>query len=174
MLVKLQAFTGAEQPPNAIRKIRRLHSQGWKKETLEQVFSVNLAEFLRITFLQNTSGRLLLLLAFQKQPPEVFYKKMCSWKCRKVHWKTPLICKTSGRLFLAFSCNVIKWDTANSVWKTSDEYSLSRNTNLRSTVQLYPFFFQQNKLSVYVFIGLHSLLPEDAIRVEVFCKKRCS
>ena len=69
---------------------------------------------------------------------------------------------------------LLKWDTANSVWKTSDEYSLSRNTNLRSTVQVYHFFFQQDKLSVYVFIGLHCLLPEAAIRVEVFCKKRCS
>ena len=28
----------------------------------------------------------------------------------------------------------------SSVWKTSDEYSLSRNTNLRSTVQVYHFF----------------------------------
>ena len=32
-------------------------------------------------------------------------------------------------------------------------------------------FFQQDKLSVYFFIGLHYLLPEAAIRVEVFCKK---
>ena len=41
-------------------------------------------------------------------------------------------------------------------------------------VPLYYFFFRQDKLSVYVFIGLHCLLPEAAIRVEVFCKKRCS
>ena len=27
------------------------------------------------------------------------------------------------------------------------------------------------KLSVYIFIGLHCLLPESATRVEVFCKK---
>ena len=33
-----------------------------------------------------------------------------------------------------------------SVWKTSDEYSLSRNTKLRSTVQVYHFFFRQDKL----------------------------
>ena len=32
------------------------------------------------------------------------------------------------------------WDTANNVWKNSDEYSLPRNTNLRSTVQVYHFF----------------------------------
>ena len=53
----------------------KLHSQGCKKETLAQVFS---CEFLRTLFLQNTSERLLLLLAFQKQPPEVFYENKCS------------------------------------------------------------------------------------------------
>ena len=76
--------------------------------------------------------------------------------------------------FWLFRVTLLKWDTVNSVWKTSDEYSLSRNTNLRSTVQVYHFFFQQDKLSVYVFIGLQCLLPEAAIRVEVFCKKKCS
>ena len=35
---------------------------------------VNFAKFLRTTFLQNTSGRLLLLLAFQKQP--FFYENV--------------------------------------------------------------------------------------------------
>ena len=73
-----------------------------------------------------------------------------------------------------FRATLLKWNTANSVWKTSDEYSLSRNTNLRSTVQVYHFFFQQDKLSVYFFIGLHCLLPKAAIRVEALCKKRCS
>ena len=67
------------------------------------------------TFLQNTSRRLLLLLAFQKQPPEVFYEKRCSWKFRKIHRKTPLVLKltpflqnTSEPLLLAFLCNVSK------------------------------------------------------------------
>ena len=56
---------------------------------------------------------------------------------------------------------LLRWVTANSVWKTSDEYSLSRNTNLS----------RQHKFSVYAFIGLHCLLPEAATRVEMFCKK---
>ena len=73
-----------------------------------------------------------------------------------------------------FPATLLKWGTANSVWKTSDEYSLSRNSNLRSTVLVYHFFFRQHKLSVYLFIGLHSLLPEATTRIEVFCKKRCS
>ena len=33
------------------------------------------------------------------------------------------------------------------------------------------FFFRQDKLSGYVFVGLNCLLPEAAIRVEVSCKK---
>ena len=48
----------------------KLHSYCCKKETLAQVFS---CEFLITPFLQNTLGQLLLLLAFQKQPPKVFY-----------------------------------------------------------------------------------------------------
>ena len=80
--------------------------------------------------------------------------------------ETPLLQNTSGGLLLAFSCNVTKM--RYSVCKTS----LFRNTNLRSTVQVRHFFFRQDKLSVYVFIGLHCLLPEAAIRVEVFCKKK--
>ena len=75
-----------------------------------------------------------------------------------------------------FPATLLKWGTANSVWKTSDEYSLSRNSNLRSLVLVYHFFFffRQHKLSVYLFIGLHCLLPEATTRIEVFCKKKCS
>ena len=60
---------------------------------------------------------------------------------------------TSGYYFWLFRAMLLKWGTANSVWKNSDEYSLCRNTNLRSTVQVSHFFFWQDKLSVYVFIG---------------------
>ena len=88
---------------------------------------------------------------------------------KHLFYRTPL-----DDCFWLFRATLIKWNTANSVWKTSDKYSLSRNTNLRSTVQVYHFFFQQDKLSVYVFIGLHCLLLEAAIRVEVFCKISCS
>ena len=52
--------------------------------------------------------------------------------------------KVSGTPFLqntSATAILLKWGTANSVWKTSDEYSLSRNTNLRSTLQVYHFFF---------------------------------
>ena len=140
MLVKLQAFTGAEQPPDAICKkvlsekcsqnsqekacvrdpiLIKLHSKAVKKRLWHKCFPVNLAKFLRTPFLLNTSGRLLPLLAFQKQPPEVYYKKcvlenFAKFIRRRKHlWfakfsKTPFLQNTSGRLLLAFSCNVTK------------------------------------------------------------------
>ena len=92
--------------------------------------------------------------------------------------RTPFLQSTSA------TATLLRWGTANSVWKTSDEYSLSRNTSTRSTVQIYHFFLRSINFQcisfilyisvVYLFIGLHSLLPEAATRVEVFCKKRCS
>ena len=175
-----------------------------KKRLWRKCFPVNLAKCLRTPFLQNTSGRLLLFLAFQNQPPELLYEKKCSWKFPKIHSKTPLVCEifkniffteclVTGRLplllafekqplelfyekrcswksrkiyrktdtfglqnflkhlfyrtplddcFWLFRATLLKWGTANNVWKTSDEYSLSRNTNLRSTAQIYRFFFR--------------------------------
>ena len=76
--------------------------------------------------------------------------------------------------FWLFHGTLLKWGTVNSVWRNSDEYSLSRNPNLRSTIQVYHFFFRQDKLSVYVFISLNCLLPEATNKVEMLCKKRCS
>ena len=166
-----------------------------QKRLWHKGFPVNLGKFLRTPFLQNASGLLLLLLAFQKQPLEVFYEKRCSMK-KGVLWKKVFL-KISQNShentfglqsfqkhllyrtplddwFWLYLATFLKWDTANSVWKTSDEYSLSRNTNLRSSVQLYHFIFGQDKLSVYVFIGLDYLLPKAATRVELFCKKRSS
>ena len=117
-----------------------------KKRLWHKCFPLNLAKFVRTPFLQNNSGRLLLALAFQKQTPEVFYEKF-----HKIHRKTPLVCEIFKYTFFyrtalddcfwLFRATLLKWGTANSVWKTSDEYSLSRNTNLRSTVQVYHFFF---------------------------------
>ena len=94
-----------------------------KKRLWHKKFPVNLGKFLRTPFLQNASGLLLLLLTFQKQPLKVFYEKRCSMKkdvlenfvkiTRKHLWfakfsKTPSLQNTSGRLILAFSCNVTK------------------------------------------------------------------
>ena len=83
-------------------KVAGLRVSKRKKRHWHRCFTVKFAKFLRKPFLQNSSRRLLLLLAFPS--------------------------------------NFTKMDTANSVWKTSDEYSLSRNTHFRSTDQVYHFF----------------------------------
>ena len=56
---------------------------------------------------------------------------------KHLFYRTPL-----DDCFWLFRATLLKWGTANNVWKTSYEYSLSRNTNLRSTVQIRHFFFQ--------------------------------
>ena len=48
-------------------------------------------------------------------------------------YRTPL-----DDCFWLLRATLLKWGIANNAWKTSDEYSLSRNTNLRGTVQAYP------------------------------------
>ena len=58
-----------------------------------------LVKFSKTPYLQNTSARLLLLLAFQKQPPVVFYEKRCSGKFPKIHRKTPLVCEIFKNTF---------------------------------------------------------------------------
>ena len=47
-------------PGSLFNKVADLACNFIKKETLPQVFPVNFAKFLRIPFLQSTSGRLLL------------------------------------------------------------------------------------------------------------------
>ena len=72
--------------------------------------------------------------------------------------------KFSGTPFLqntSAAATLLKW---GSVWKTSDEYSLTRNTNLKSTVQVYHFFlgsinFQCMFLLVYT-VNCQKLPPE--------------
>ena len=79
--------------------------------------------------------------------------------------------KFSGTPFLqntSATATLLKWGTANSGWKTLDEYSLSRNTNLKSTVQVYHFFLGSINCSVC----FHSfIIFTVATRVEVFCIK---
>ena len=53
---------------------------------------------------------------------------------------TAFLQNTFRRLLITFPSNFTKMGTPSSVWKTSDEYSLFRNTNLRSIVQVCHFF----------------------------------
>ena len=117
-------------------------------------FPVNLAKFLRKHFLQNNSGQLPLLLTFQKPPPRGSMKK--------------LFLKISQNLQNTYTtATLLKLGTGNSVRKTLDEYSLSKNFNLKSTVEVY---HRQHKPLMYIFVGLGCLLPEAATRGEMFCK----
>ena len=106
-------------------------------------FPVNLAKFLRTAFLQNTSGLLLLLLAFQKQPPKVFYEKMCSWIFRKIHRKTPFVCEIFKNrtplddCFWIFRAALLKWDTANNVCNIHDLETLTLEVPFRYIISFF-------------------------------------
>ena len=76
---------------------------------------------------------------------------------------------TSGRLLLAFLCNF-----TNNVWKTSDEYSLSTNSNLRSIVQVYHFFLGSINVQSMFSLVYTVYCQKPAPEVKVFCKKRYS
>ena len=54
--------------------------------------------------------------------------------------KTPFLQNTLDDCFWLFRATLLKWGTANNVWKNSNEHSLPRNTNLRNTVQVYHSF----------------------------------
>ena len=71
-----------------------------------------------------------------------------------------LLCRTPlDDYFSLFRATLLKWGTANSVWKNSDGYSLPRNTNCRSTVQVYHFFLGSiNFQCMFSFILASSVL----------------
>ena len=76
--------------------------------------------------------------------PESLFKKRL-WRRRfPVNFSkfstTAFLQNTFRRLLITFPSNFTKMGTPSSVWKTSDEYSLFRNTNLRSIVQVCHFF----------------------------------
>ena len=54
---------------------------------------------------------------------------------KHLFYRTPL-----DDYFWLFRATLLKLGATNNVWKNSDEYSLPRNTYLRSTVQVYHFF----------------------------------
>ena len=144
---------------------------------------MNLAKFLRKSFLQNTPERLLLFLAFQKQPPEVFYKKGVLENFSKFTGKHLWFEKFSRTTFFyraalddcfwLFHATFPKWGTANSVWTALDEYSVSRNTDLRNTVQIYHFFLGslnfQCMFSLVYTVCCQKQPPEKRCSVKKWC-----
>ena len=87
---------------------------------------------------------------------------------KHLFYRTPL-----DDCFWLFWATLLKCDAVNSVWKTSDEYADLETLTLEVTFRYMISFFRRINFQC-VFINLHCLLPEAAIRVEVFCKKRCS
>ena len=125
MLVKLQALQ--EQPPDAFCKkgvLRKVFTKFIGKACVRdsiliknKYVHVNLANFRRTRFLQNTYRRLLMLLAFRSSHGRCSMKKDVLENFAKFTgkhlWfsefsKTPFLQNTPGRLLLAFSCNATK------------------------------------------------------------------
>ena len=90
---------------------------------------------------ENSQEKTFGLRNFQKH---LFYRTLlddCFWLFRAtlLKWGTANnVWKKSHEYSLPRNANFRS--TANNVWKNSDEYSLHRNANLRSTVQVYHFF----------------------------------
>ena len=73
-------------------------------------------------------------------PLEVFYEKGGFKNFAKFSGKYLWFLKFSRTPFLqntSAAVTLLIWGTVNSIWKTSDKYFLSRNADLRSTLQVY-------------------------------------
>ena len=68
----------------------------------------------------------------QKQPPEVFCRKMCSWKFHKIHRKTPVPEAFFNRLWPQ-ACNFIKKETLVQVF-SCEFCEISKNTFFREYI----------------------------------------
>ena len=122
----------------------------WKRDW-HKCFPVNLAKFLRTPFFTERLRTTASVFSFSEAATGgVLWKKVFLnfWQNsqentfglrnfqKHLFYRTPL-----DNCFWLFRVTLLTWGTANSVWKTSDEYSLYRNSNLRSTVQIYHFIF---------------------------------
>ena len=65
------------------------------------------------------------LLSMQKQPPEVFCKKVCSWKLHRIHRKTPLFLLKKRLRHKCFPVNFAKFLNAHFLQNTSRRLLLS-------------------------------------------------
>ena len=115
------------------------------KQRLAQVFSCEFIEISKNTFITEDLRTTGSAFSFsEKLGKNVFLKisqssqeNTCDLRNFQEHlfYGTPM-----NDCFWLFPSTLLKWGTANSVWETSDEYSLSRNTSL-SSVLVYHFFF---------------------------------
>ena len=128
----------------------KLHSQGCKEETLAQMFSCEFTKTSRNTFFtehlqtaasafsfsEAATGGVLWKNVFLKNSQNSQENTFGLRSLQKhLFYRTPL-----DDCFWFFRATLLKWGTADNVWKNSGEYSLPRSTNLRITVQVYHFF----------------------------------
>ena len=114
-----------------------------KKEALAQVFSCEFSEISKNIFFTEHLRTTASAFSFSEAATRSALWKRCSEKSRKIYRKHLWFAKFSRTLSLhntSATATLLKWGTAKSVRKTLDEYSLSRNTNLKSTFQVYHFF----------------------------------
>ena len=94
-------------------------------------------------------GLIIIFFETQKQPPEVFYKRICSWKFRNIHRKTPVLAST----FLIKDSNIGIF-----LWILQNLYKICvcRNAILRQINALFSSSFSSctmnyNRLPMIVF-----------------------
>ena len=114
------------------------------------MFSCEFSKISKNTFLTGQLQRTAFTFSFSEAAAEgvlskkVFLKTLQNSQENTFGWRNfqkQLFYRTRlDECFWLFRASLLKWGTGNNVWKNSDEYSLSRNANLRSTVQVYHFF----------------------------------
>ena len=128
-----------------------LQASGCKRETLAQVFSCELGKISKNTKFTEYLWTTASAFSFSEAATRgVLWKKVLlkisqnSWKntCGLWNFKEHLFFYRTPMddCFWLFPATLQKLGTGNIAWKTSDEYSLSRNTNLRSTVEVYNIY----------------------------------
>ena len=116
-----------------------MQAQGCKKETLARVFSCEFSEISKNTFFTEHLRTTASAFSFSEAANGgVLWKKVFLKISQNLKENT---CGVQNfQEHLSFRTPLQLLGTANSVWNTSDEYSLFRNTNLRSSFHVYHFF----------------------------------
>ena len=134
------------------------------------MFSCEFSKISKKTFFTEQFRATASAFNFSEATTKRFYEKVVLENLAKFTEKHLRFAKFSRTPFLQntyTTATLLKLGTGNSVRKTLDEYSLSKNFNLKSTVEVY---HRQHKPLMYIFVGLGCLLPEAATRGEMFCK----
>ena len=80
---------------------------GWPERTQKEIIRLCLSHAIFINF-KVMYYKLKKIYQFQKQPPELFYRKSCSEKFCNIHTKTPVLESPFNRLAGLKTCNFLK------------------------------------------------------------------